>query len=137
MANALNQKLTVHCWSADQRVSGWPLADWRTALSLTCLCAWPLALQLPQQLLCNAVCQDKEVLWCADMVGVQAGLRYMRDRKPVNVTAFAQAHNLFMTVLSLWMAVETVVQACTPCRTRKCDRQKAVVMKNACCSPRT
>ena len=35
----------------------------------------------------------------------------MRNRKPVKITGYAQAHNLFMTLLSLWMAVETVVQA--------------------------
>ena len=47
---------------------------------------------------------------CADVAGVQAGVWYMRDRKPVRVAAFAQLHNLFMTLLSLWMTVETVTQ---------------------------
>ena len=41
----------------------------------------------------------------------------MRNRKPVKVAGYAQAHNLFMTLLSLWMAVETVVQARKPSQT--------------------
>lgn len=46
----------------------------------------------------------------ADVGGVLVGVRYMRDRKPVKVAAFAQLHNLFMALLSLWMTVETVTQ---------------------------
>ena len=59
----------------------------------------------------------------ADVAGVQAGVRYMRDRKPVNVAAFAQLHNLCMTLLSLWMTVETVTQAraLPVCAGRMCE----------------
>ena len=41
----------------------------------------------------------------------------MRDRKPVKVAGFAQLHNLFMALLSLWMTVETVTQVWTLCMT--------------------
>lgn len=43
-------------------------------------------------------------------MGVDVGVRFMRNRKPVNVKAFTVAHNLFMFWASLYMVVETVRQ---------------------------
>lgn len=38
------------------------------------------------------------------------GKRLMRNRKPVNVKAFAMAHNFVMFSASLYMVIETVRQ---------------------------
>lgn len=46
----------------------------------------------------------------ADILGVDLGKRLMRNRKPVNVKAFAMAHNFVMFSASLYMVIETVRQ---------------------------
>ncbi len=48
------------------------------------------------------------------MLGVHLGVNYMRGRKPAKIGALVQVHNLFMTLLSLWMVVETVTQVRWP-----------------------
>ena len=48
-----------------------------------------------------------------DIVGVDLGKRLMRNRKPVNVKAFAMAHNLVMFLASLYMVIETLRQVST------------------------
>ena len=47
----------------------------------------------------------------ADLGGVWLGQQVMAARKPFKLRAFTMAHNLAMTLLSLYMAVEMVTQA--------------------------
>ena len=46
----------------------------------------------------------------ADVLGVRAGQRLMRNRKPFNMKMFSILHNTVMFLLSLYMVIETMTQ---------------------------
>eukprot|EP00892_Ulva_mutabilis_P004697 jgi/Ulvmu1/259/UM001_0263.1 len=68
---------------ADPRVADWPFMEW----------------QLPMLITCGYV------------FGIPAGIWVMKDRQPLKVKRFAMLHNLFLFLLSLYMAIECVRQA--------------------------
>ena len=44
----------------------------------------------------------------ADLVAVPAAQQTMANRKPVDMRTFVMWHNAAMTLLSLWMTIETI-----------------------------